>query len=79
VGLLILSVGQVGASLAVLGDIRASRRAAAAVAGLSAALSVAGALWIANQPVTNTMLAVALAATTLIFGVSAIVLARAPR
>jgi hypothetical protein len=66
----------VASALAVLGDVRGSRRAAAAIAGLSAALSAAGVLWIMNQPVTNTILAAALAVATLIFGVSAIVLGR---
>lgn len=74
--LLLLGVVQVGSALAVLGDVRGSRRTAAAVAGLSALLSAAGVLLIMSQPVTNTILASALVVTTVIFAVAAIVLGR---
>jgi hypothetical protein len=79
VGLLILSACQAGSALAVLADVRGSRRAAAGVAGLSAALSAAGVLLIMNQPVTNAILAIALAVSTLIYAVAAIILGRPPR
>jgi hypothetical protein len=78
-GLLILSACQVGSALAVLADVRGSRPAAAGVAGLSAALSAAGVLLIMNQPVTNAILAIALAVSTLIYAVAAIILGRPPR
>jgi hypothetical protein len=75
-GLLVLGVAQVASALAVLADVRGSRRVAAAVAGLTALLSAAGVLLVMNQPVTDTILATALAVTTLIFAVAAIILGR---
>lgn len=76
VGLLVLGVAQVGSALAVLADLRGSRRIAAAIAGLTALLSAAGVLLVMSQPISDTILASALAVTTLVFGVAAIVLGR---
>jgi hypothetical protein len=75
-GLLVLGVAQVGSALAVLADMRGSRRIAAAVAGLTALLSAAGVLLVMSQPITDTILASALAVSTLVFAVAAIVLGR---
>jgi hypothetical protein len=75
-GLLVLGVAQVGSALAVLADVRGSRRVAAAVAGLTALLAAAGVLLVMSQPVTDTVLATALAVTTLVFAIAAIVLGR---
>lgn len=79
VGMLVLSVALVASALAVLADVRGSRRVAAVVAGLTALLSAAGVLLIMSQPVTDTILASALAVVTLVFGAAAIVLGRPRR
>jgi hypothetical protein len=79
IGLVVLSLALVASALAVLADVRGSRRVAAVVAGLTAVLSTAGVLLIMSQPVTDTILASALAVVTLVFGVSAIVLGRPRR
>jgi hypothetical protein len=76
VGMLVLGMAQVGSALAVLADVRGSRRIAAAIAGLTALLSTAGVLLVMSQPISDTILASALAVTTLVFGVAAIVLGR---
>ena len=75
-GMIVLGVALVASALAVLADIRGSRRVAAAVAALTAVLSAAGVFLVMSQPVTDTILASALAVLTLVFGVSAIVLGR---
>jgi hypothetical protein len=75
-GLLVLGVAQVASALAVLADVRGSRRIAAAVAGVTALLSAAGVLLIMSQPITDVILASALAVSTLVFAVAAIVLGR---
>lgn len=79
VGMLVLSVALVASALTVLADVRGSRRVAAVVAGLTAVLSAAGVLLIMSQPVTDTILASALAVVTLVFGAAAIVLGRPRR
>jgi len=75
-GLIVLGVAQVASALAVLADVRGSRMAAAAIAGLTAVLCAAGVLVVMNQAVTDSILAGALAVATLIFAVSAIILGR---
>jgi putative copper export protein len=74
--MVVLSVALVASALAVLADVRGSRRVAAAVAGLTALISAAGVFLVMSQPVTDTILASALAVVTLVCGVSAIVLGR---
>ncbi|HEX9635822.1 MAG TPA: hypothetical protein VGB34_10125 [Candidatus Limnocylindria bacterium] len=78
-GMVVLGVALVASALAVLADVRGGRRVAAAVAGLTAVLSAAGVFLVMSQPVTDTILASALAVLTLVFGVSAIVLGRPRR
>jgi len=75
-GMIVLGVALVASALAVLADVRGSRRVAAAVAALTAVLSAAGVFLVMSQPVPDTILASALAILTLVFGVSAIVLGR---
>jgi hypothetical protein len=79
IGLLVLGMALVGSALAVLADLRGSRRMAAIVAGITALLSVAGVVRVMGAGSGDVVLAAALAATTMIFGVSAIILARRPR
>lgn len=78
-GMVLLSVVLVASALAVLADVRGSRRVAAGAAGLTALLSAAGVLLVMSQAVTDPILASALAVVTLVLGVSAIVLGRPRR
>lgn len=75
-GMVVLGVALVASALGVLAEVRGSRRVAAALAGLTALLSAAGVFVVMSQPVTDTILASALAVLTLVLGVSAIVLGR---
>jgi hypothetical protein len=79
IGLLVMSAALVGSALAVLADLRGSRRIAALVAGAAAVLSAAGVVWVMGEGAGDAVLAAALAVTTMIFGASAIILARRPR
>jgi hypothetical protein len=79
IGLLVIGLALVGSALAVLADVRGSRRIAAVVAGLSALLSAAGVVRVMGEGGGDAVLAAALAVVTMIFGVSAIILARRPR
>lgn len=79
IGLLVMSVTLVGSALAVLADLRGSRRIAALVAGAAAVLSAAGVVRVMGEGAGDAVLAAALAVTTMIFGASAIILARRPR
>ena len=75
-GLLIIGVALLGSALAVLADVRGSRRGAAAVAGATALLSVAGAVVVTQIGIGDAVLAAALAVCALLCGASAIILAR---
>jgi hypothetical protein len=79
VGLLLMGAALVGSALAVLADLRGSRQIAAVVAGAAALLSAAGVVRVMGEGAGDAVLAAALAVTTMIFGVSAIILARRPR
>jgi hypothetical protein len=79
IGLLVMGVALVGSALAVLADVRGSRRIAAVVAGLSAVLAAVGVVRVMGQGGGDAVLAAALAVATMIFGASAIILARRPR
>ncbi|HEX6474364.1 MAG TPA: hypothetical protein VF114_04660 [Candidatus Limnocylindria bacterium] len=78
-GLLIIGIALVGSSLAVLADVRGSRRAAAAVAGATALLSVAGVVIVMQIGVGDAVLAAALAVCALLCAASAVILARPAR
>jgi hypothetical protein len=78
-GMVVLGVALVASALAVLADVRGSRRVAAVLAGLTAFLSAAGVFLVMSQPAFGTILASALAVLTLVLGVSAIVLGRPRR
>jgi hypothetical protein len=78
-GLLVLGLGLVGSALAVLADLRGSRRIAAAAAGLGALLAGIGVVRVMGEGAGDPVLAGALAVTTLILGVAAIILARPAR
>lgn len=79
IGLVVMSVALVGSALAVLADLRGSRRVAAIVAGAAAVLSAAGVVLVMSEGAGDAVLAAALAVATMIFGASAIILARRPR
>jgi hypothetical protein len=79
VGLMVMAVALVGSALAVLADLRGSRRIAAVVAGAAALLTAAGVVRVMAEGAGDAVLAAALAVTTIIFGASAIILARRPR
>jgi hypothetical protein len=79
IGLLVMGLALVGSALAVLADVRGSRRIAAVVAGLSTLLSAAGVIRVMGEGGGDAVLAAALAVATMIFGASAIILARRPR
>ena len=78
-GLLIIGLALLGSSLAVLADLRGSRRGAAAVAGATALLSAAGVVMVMQIGVGDAVLAAALAVCALLCGVSAVILARPAR
>ncbi|MGH2456476.1 MAG: hypothetical protein ACRDHD_09505 [Candidatus Limnocylindria bacterium] len=78
-GLLALGGLLVGSSLAVLADVRNSRRIAAAVSALAAALSVAGVVLAVQQAGSDIVLPLALAVAAIIFGAASIILIRPRR
>ncbi len=75
-GLLVIGLALLGSSLAVLADLRGSRRGAAAVAGATALLSAAGVVIVMQIGIGDAVLAVALAVCALLCAVSAVILAR---
>jgi len=75
-GLLIIGLLLLGSSLAVLADVRGSRRAAAAVAAATALLSVVGVVLVMRVGVGDAVLAAALAVCALLCAASAFILAR---
>ena len=78
IGLLVAGLAMVGSALAVLADVRGSRHIAAAVSGLVALLSAAGVILVMGSGGGDPVLAAALAVTTIILGVGAIILVRGP-
>jgi hypothetical protein len=78
-GLLVIGLALLGSSLAVLADLRGSRRGAAAVAGATALLSVAGVVMVMQVGSGDAVLAAALAVCALLCAASAIILARPAR
>ena len=75
-GLLVIGLALLGSSLAVLADVRGSRRGAAAIAGATALLSAAGVVMVMQVGIGDAVLAAALAVCALLCAVSAIILAR---
>ncbi|HEX2142506.1 MAG TPA: hypothetical protein VHK28_09600 [Candidatus Limnocylindria bacterium] len=79
IGLLLLGVAMVGSSLAVLAEVRGSRRVAGGVAALAAILSVGGVVATLLQPGQELVLPLALGLAALIFlGVAVILLRPRP-
>jgi hypothetical protein len=79
IGLGVLGVGLLGAALAVLADVRGSRRIAAGISALAAALSVIGVVRVMTEGAGDPILAASLAVATLVFGAAAVILARPAR
>jgi hypothetical protein len=75
-GLLVIGLALLGSSLAVLADLRGSRRGAAAVAGATALLSAAGVVMVMQIGFGDVVLAAALAVCALLCAASAVILAR---
>jgi hypothetical protein len=78
IGLLVAGLAMVGSALAVLADVRGSRRVAAAVSAVVAMLSAVGVVRVMGEGGGDPVLAGALAVTTVILGVAAIILVRRP-
>lgn len=78
IGLLVAGLAMLGSALAVLADLRGSRRVAAAVAALVALLSAGGVIRVMGEGDGDPVLAAALAVTTIILGVAAVILVRRP-
>jgi hypothetical protein len=78
-GLLVIGLALLGSSLAVLADLRGSRRGAAAVAGATALLSAAGVVMVMQVGLGDAVLAAALAVCALLCAASAVILARPAR
>jgi hypothetical protein len=78
IGLLVAGLAMVGSAAAVLADIRGSRLVAAGVSGLMALLSAAGVVRVMGEGAGDPVLAAALAVTTMVLGVAAIILVRRP-
>ena len=78
IGLAVAGLAMLGSAAAVLADIRGSRPIAAAVSGIVAILSAGGVIVIMGEGGGDPVLAVALALTTIILGVAAIILVRRP-
>jgi hypothetical protein len=79
IGLLVLGLVLATAPLALLADLRYSRFATTLVALLAGALSVAGLLLVISRPDLDPVLTVSLGLSALIFGASALILARPGR
>ncbi|HEY7847758.1 MAG TPA: hypothetical protein VIC83_06165 [Candidatus Limnocylindria bacterium] len=75
-GLVIVGLALLGSSLAVLADVRGSRRGAAVVAAATALLSAGGVVMVMQVGVGDAVLAAALAVCALLCAVSAVILAR---
>lgn len=79
VGLLVIGLALAGSALAVLADLRGSRRIAAVVSGLAAVLAAVGVVRVMGEGAGDPVLAGALAVTTMVCAAAAVILARAPR
>jgi hypothetical protein len=79
VGLLILGAVQAASALALLAAVRGSRRITMLVAAGSAVLTAAGVVLVMGQQTAIPLLAGALAIATVLYGASAVILARPRR
>jgi hypothetical protein len=76
IGLIVAGVALVGSALAVLADVRGSRRIAAVVSAAIALLCAAAVILVMGESGGDPVLATALAVTTVILGAAAIILVR---
>jgi hypothetical protein len=76
IGLAVAGLAMLGSAAAVLADVRGSRPVAAAVSALVAVLCVVGVIRVMGEGGGDPILAAALALTTIILGVAAIILVR---
>ena len=76
IGLAVAGLAMLGSAAAVLADVRGSRLIAAGVSGVVAILCAVGVIRIMGEGGGDPVLAVALALTTIILGVAAIILVR---
>lgn len=79
IGILVLGIGLLLSGLATIADVRGTRRLSALLSLLTAGLSAAGTVLAMLTPPAAVIIAIALAVTTLAFGVSGIVLLRSRR
>ena len=79
IGMLVLGLLLTAAPLALLADVRFSRLATMLLAVISGALSVAGLLAVISRPDVDPVVTISLGLTALIFGASALILARPGR
>jgi len=79
VAILVLGGALTAGGLAVFADARRSRLLTGIVSGVAAALAAAGALLVMANPPPDVVLAIALTAATVLFGVAAILLLRPRR
>ncbi len=78
-GILMLGGGLVAGGFAVLNDVPRSRLITGILAGLAAALAAVGTILVTVSPPPDAVLAIALTAAALMFGVAAILLLRPRR
>jgi len=78
-GLLLLGGALTAGGLAVLNDVRRSRLVTGIVSAFAAALAAIGTILVTVSPPSDIVLAIALTAATLVFGVAAILLLRPRR
>ena len=79
VAVLVLGAALTAGGLAVFADARRSRLLTGIVSGVAAGLAAAGALLVMANPPPDVVLAIALTAATVVFGVAAILLLRPRR
>lgn len=79
IGMLVMGVLLVAAPLALLADVRFSRLATVVVALIAGALAVAGLLAVIARPSVDPVVTISLGLAALIFGASALILARPGR
>ena len=79
IAILVLGGALTAGGLAVFADARRARLLTGIVSGVAAALAAAGALLVMANPPPDVVLAIALTAATVLFGVAAILLLRPRR
>ena len=78
-GILVLGGSLTAGGLAVFGEARRARLVTGTLSGIAAALSAGGALFVMASPPPDVVLAIALTAATVMFGVASILLLRPRR